>query len=235
MAQRSACSKCARLSAPPPPEKKTQCFRLFPTQHFCNAPTSSFHQYFFLVDLLTVAQRSGRSKGARLSTPHKKADCFSLFPAKDFCNAPTSSFPRNSFWAVLETWTMQIAWLVRELQHRCKQTILQDWVATLLIGPYQATLVLYDHWSVVMASRRKSVIDGAVHRKLATHLQNPRPRPHERQLYFLPHLTLRDASTSKQKTAARESCLHEESPSGGVVGNWHLEVVMQGTGGGGHA
>ena len=40
-------------------------------RHFCNAPTSSFHQNLILVQLLIVAQRSRPSKCAQLSAPKK--------------------------------------------------------------------------------------------------------------------------------------------------------------------
>ena len=53
------------------PEKRVHWFKFFGTKHICNAPTCSLHRNLFLVQLVTVAQRSKPSKCARLSAPKK--------------------------------------------------------------------------------------------------------------------------------------------------------------------
>ena len=69
---------------------KAHCFGFLPTRYLCTAPTGSFHQNLIWLDLLTAAQRSGRSKCARLSAPKKRAYCFRFFATKQICNAATT-------------------------------------------------------------------------------------------------------------------------------------------------
>ena len=86
----------------PPPQKKGPLFWIFLTKHFCNAPTCSFHHNLFLVDLVTVAQRSKPSKCSTIH-PKKKAHCLRIFLTKNFCNAPACSFHQNLFLVELVT------------------------------------------------------------------------------------------------------------------------------------
>ena len=85
------------------PWKKPPCLFFFLMKHIRNAPTCSFHQNLFLVELVTVAQRSGSSKCARLSAPGKKAPMFHFFLIKHIRNAPTCSFHQNLFLVELVT------------------------------------------------------------------------------------------------------------------------------------
>ena len=140
MAQRSRSSKCARLSAPPPPPK-APCFRFFfnqaylecpnlylspqpvfgrighngseiqvlkkcstirprspkrphvsdffLTKHIWNAPTCTFHHNLFLVELVTMPQRSRSSKCARLSAPPPpKGPMFQIFLNQAYLECP---------------------------------------------------------------------------------------------------------------------------------------------------
>ena len=68
------------LDYPPPPPQKAPCFSFFLTKHIWNAPTCTFHHNLFLVELVTMAQRSRSSKCARLSAPAPpKGPMFQIF------------------------------------------------------------------------------------------------------------------------------------------------------------
>ena len=66
--------------------------------HFCNALKCSFHKNLFLVQLVTVAQKSKPCKCARLSAPEKGPTVSEFFfLTKHVCDAPTCSFHQNPF------------------------------------------------------------------------------------------------------------------------------------------
>ena len=79
------------------PRKRARCFKIFLTEHVCNAPTSSFHQNLFFLELVTVAQRSKSSKCARLSAPEKGPAASVFFSSKHIYDAPPCSFHQNLF------------------------------------------------------------------------------------------------------------------------------------------
>ena len=66
--------------------------------HFCNAPTCTFHQNLFLLELVTMAQRSRSSKSARVSAPENKPHVSDFVLTK---HAPTCTFHHNLFWVEL--------------------------------------------------------------------------------------------------------------------------------------
>ena len=60
--------------------KKSQCFRFFQTKHISNAPTYALHHNLTLVELVTVASRSGSSmQVCSTIRPIKKTPCFRFF------------------------------------------------------------------------------------------------------------------------------------------------------------
>ena len=99
VAQRSRPSKCARLSALP---KKGELFQFFfSTKRFCNAPTCSFHQYLFLIDLVILAHKSRPPKCGRLSAPPKKTPTVSDFFQPSICvMARPVAFIKTCFWSI---------------------------------------------------------------------------------------------------------------------------------------
>ena len=102
MAQRSTSSKCARLSAPPP--QKAPCFKFFLTKHIWNAPTCTFHHNLFLVELVTMAQRSRSSKCARLSSPPKRPHVSDFFEPSIFGMPQPVPFTTTCFWSNWSQW-----------------------------------------------------------------------------------------------------------------------------------
>ena len=85
------------------PRKRAECFRTFCAKYIWNAPTCSFDQNLFLVELVIVAQNSRSSKCAGLSAPGKKARCFRFSLTQHICDAPTCSFHQNLFLVELVT------------------------------------------------------------------------------------------------------------------------------------
>ena len=69
--------------------KRPHVSDFFLTKHIWNAPTYAFHHNLFLVELVTMPQRSTSSKCARLSAPPpQKAPCFRIFLNQAYLEGP---------------------------------------------------------------------------------------------------------------------------------------------------
>ena len=80
------------------PQKRAQCGRFFLTKHICDAPTCSFHQNLFLVELVIVPQISRPTKCARLSAPKKGPTVANFFQPSIFVMPQPVVFTRTCFW-----------------------------------------------------------------------------------------------------------------------------------------
>ena len=88
-----------------PPQKGPTASHFFSTNHGCNAPTCSFHQKLFLVDLVIVAQRSRPSRAPLSAPTQKKTHCFRVFQPSNSVMPRPVAFTRSCFWSI---WSQQL-------------------------------------------------------------------------------------------------------------------------------
>ena len=104
------------------PRKKTPCFRFFLTKHISNAPTYAFHQNLILLELVTVASRSGSFKCARLSAPEKGLHVSDFFETSIFPMPQPMPLTRTCFGGIghngFEIQVLQVCSAIRPPSHR---------------------------------------------------------------------------------------------------------------------